>query len=224
MSTIVLSPPVRNGLAVGVGVGVSGFAFGSAGVTAGLSVAQTCVLSLAAFTGASQFAFAGVFASGGSLLAGTAGALLLGARNTLYGLRLADHLAWRGSKRALAAHGVIDETAAVSIGYRTRGEARLAFLTTAVTLYILWNATTFAGALATGQVTDPAALGLDAVGPAVFLALIWPRLQDGGRERVVALLAVIIAIATVPLLPAGLPVLLAAAATFAVFLMRGAGS
>lgn len=221
MTTMLLSPPVRNGLAVGVGVGVSGVAFGSAAVTAGLTIPQACVLSLVAFTGASQFAFVGVFASGGSLLAGTAGALLLGARNTLYGLRLADVLGWQGGKRALAAHGVIDETAAVSISYRDRAEARLAFLTTAVTLYVLWNATTFAGAYATGQIADPAALGLDAVGPAVFLALVWPRLQEGAKERVVALGAVMIALLTIPLFPAGLPVLLAAAATFAVFFMKG---
>ena len=62
----------------------------------GLSAWQACALSLLAFTGASQFALAGVIAGGGSLLAGTAGAILLGSRNTLYGLRLADVLRPRG--------------------------------------------------------------------------------------------------------------------------------
>lgn len=67
---------------MGIAVGLSGLAFGAAAVTAGLSVAQACVLSLLAFTGASQFALVGVIAGGGSLTAGAAGALLLGARNT----------------------------------------------------------------------------------------------------------------------------------------------
>ncbi|TDD64070.1 AzlC family ABC transporter permease, partial [Actinomadura rubrisoli] len=51
---------VRDGLGVGLAVGMSGLAFGAAAVTAGLSVAQACALSLLAFTGASQFALAGV--------------------------------------------------------------------------------------------------------------------------------------------------------------------
>ena len=62
-------------------------------VAAGLSVLQTCALSLVMFTGASQFAFIGVIAAGGAPLSGAVTALLLGTRNTLYGLKLAPLLA-----------------------------------------------------------------------------------------------------------------------------------
>src|SRR5260370_32422239 len=103
--------PVRDGVGLGLAVGVSGLAFGAAAVSSGLSSWQACALSLFAFTGASQFALAGVIASGGSLLAGTAGAILLGSRNTLYGLRLAGLLP-AGPRRYIAALGVIDETTA----------------------------------------------------------------------------------------------------------------
>ena len=61
-------------------------------MASGLSVAQTCVLSLLMFTGASQFALVGVLGAGGSGLSAAATALLLGTRNTLYGLRLAPLL------------------------------------------------------------------------------------------------------------------------------------
>src|SRR6202035_5333677 len=104
--------PVRDGVGLGLAVGVSGIAFGAAAVSSGLSTWQACALSLLAFTGASQFALAGVVATGGSLLAGTAGAILLGSRNALYGLRLADVLRARGGRRLVAALGVIDETTA----------------------------------------------------------------------------------------------------------------
>ncbi|WP_449066766.1 AzlC family ABC transporter permease, partial [Planomonospora algeriensis] len=67
METTTRSSAIRDGLGVGIAVGLSGLAFGAAAVTAGLSVAQACVLSLFAFTGASQFALAGVVAGGGSL-------------------------------------------------------------------------------------------------------------------------------------------------------------
>src|ERR1039457_306590 len=82
----------RDGLVLGLAVGTSGLAFGAAAVSSGLTVAQASVLSLLAYTGASQFALAGAIAGGGSLAAGVAGAVLLGSRNGLYGLRLAGLL------------------------------------------------------------------------------------------------------------------------------------
>src|SRR5450755_1334790 len=107
--------PVRDGLLLGVAVGASGLAFGAAAVSSGLSAAQACVLSLLAFTGASQFALAGAVAAGGGLAAGCASAILLGSRNTLAGLRLAGLLRARGAGRLVAALGVIDETTAVTL-------------------------------------------------------------------------------------------------------------
>src|SRR5579871_2832761 len=104
------SRPVRDGLLLGVAVGISGLAFGAAAVSAGLSVWQASALSLLAYTGASQFALAGTIAGGGSLVAGVLGAILLGSRNALYSLRLADLLQVRGPVRPLAAHGVTDES------------------------------------------------------------------------------------------------------------------
>ncbi|GLU45957.1 AzlC family ABC transporter permease [Nocardiopsis ansamitocini] len=204
--------PVRDGLGVGLAVGFSGLAFGTTAVTAGLSVAQTCALSLLAFTGASQFALVGVIAGGGSLVAGTLGALLLGTRNTLYGLRLADLLDWRGARRLIAAQGVIDETSAVALAQHGRSDARAGFTTTFAVLFLLWNATTLVGALATERIGDPNAFGLDAVGPAIFLALLWPRLMEGGRTLLVGVLGAAIALAATPFLPPGVPVLLASAA------------
>jgi predicted branched-subunit amino acid permease len=204
--------PVRDGVALGLAVGVSGVAFGAAAVSAGLSVWQACALSLLAFTGASQFALAGVIASGGSLLAGTAGAILLGSRNTLYGLRLVDILQPRGVRRLLTALGVIDETTAVSLAQPDPDSARTAFTATFCALYATWNLATLAGAVGAGRIGSPQSFGLDVVGPAAFLALIWPRLRSGRTERLVATAGVAIAVGTTPLLPVGVPVILAATA------------
>jgi predicted branched-subunit amino acid permease len=204
--------PVRDGVSLGLAVGVSGVAFGAAAVSSGLSVWQACALSLLAFTGASQFALAGVVASGGSLLAGTAGAIMLGSRNTLYGLRLADVLRPRGTRRLLTALGVIDETTAVSLAQPDPGTARSAFTATFCCLYLTWNLATLAGAVGAGRIGSPQSFGLDVVGPAAFLALIWPRLRNGRAERLVAVAGVAIALGLTPLLPVGVPVILAATA------------
>jgi len=207
--------PVRDGVSLGLAVGVSGLAFGAAAVSSGLSAWQACALSLLAFTGASQFALAGVIASGGSLLAGSVGAILLGSRNTLYGLRLADVLRPRGPRRLFTAVGVIDETTAVTLAQPDPASARTAFTATFWALYLTWNLATLGGALGAGRIGSPQAFGLDVVGPAAFLALIWPRLKTGGTERLVALAAVAIALGTVGVLPVGVPVILAATAALA---------
>ena len=204
--------PVRDGVGLGLAVGVSGVAFGAAAVSSGLTVWQACALSLLAFTGASQFALAGVIASGGSLLAGTAGAILLGSRNTLYGLRLADVLRPHGPRRLLTALGVIDETTAVSLAQPDTDAARTAFTATFCCLYLTWNLATLAGAVGAGRIGSPQSFGLDVVGPAAFLALIWPRLRSGRAERFVALGAVAVALGLTSLLPVGVPVILAATA------------
>ncbi|WP_344104548.1 AzlC family ABC transporter permease [Nocardiopsis rhodophaea] len=214
---------MRDALGIGVAVGVSGLAFGTAAVASGLSVAQAGALSLLTFSGASQFALIGVIAGGGNLIAGTAGALLLGARNTLYGLRMADVLGVRGVRRAVASQGVVDESAAITLAQPDRATARTAYAWTFATLFVAWNLTTLIGALATERVGDTAAFGLDAVGPAIFLALLWPRLREGRRERLVALLGAGIALAAAPLLPSGVPVLLASVAAL-VGLLPPAGS
>jgi predicted branched-subunit amino acid permease len=200
---------VRDGIAVGVATGAYGVSFGAVSVAAGLSVLQTCALSLLMFTGASQFAFVGVLASGGAPLSGMLTALLLGTRNTLYGLRLAPLLAWRGVRRSTAAQLLIDESTAMSVTRDTAAAARVGFLSTGVSVFLLWNLATFVGALAGQALGDPRTYGLDAAVGAAFLALLWPRLSSV-RNRVVGVLAAAFAIGLVPATPAGVPVLAAA--------------
>jgi predicted branched-subunit amino acid permease/AraC-like DNA-binding protein len=205
----------RDGLSLGFAVGFSGIAFGAAAVTAGLSVPQACALSLLAFTGASQYALAVAVAGGGSLIAGTLGALLLGSRNALYGLRLADVLRVRGRRRLLTAHAVIDETTAMALAQPGLAAARAGFAATFAALYTVWNAATLAGALGAGRIGSPGEFGLDVIGPAAFLALLWPRLCAGPAERRVAALGAAVAIGGTPFLPVGIPVMLAATAVAA---------
>jgi len=200
---------VRDGLAVGVATGAYGISFGAVSVAAGLSVAQSCALSLLVFTGASQFALVGVVAAGGAPLAGALSALLLGTRNTLYGLRLAPLLDWRGTRRVLAAHVLIDESTAMSVTRESRAAARLGFLVTGVSIFVLWNLATLAGAVAGNAIGDPSQYGLDAAVGAAFLALLWPRLHKRSNQ-LVAVAAAAVALGVVPIVPAGVPVLAAA--------------
>ncbi|MFF9869023.1 AzlC family ABC transporter permease [Streptomyces sp. NPDC013953] len=211
---------VRDALGVGVAVGLSGFAFGVTSAGAGLSALQTCALSLLVFTGASQFALVGALAGGGNPFTAAAGAFFLGTRNAFYGLRLSQLLALPRFVRPFAAHWVIDETAAVSLAQSSRRAARIGFTVTGLTLYMLWNLTTLLGALGAEAIGDTDAWGLDAAGPAVFLALLAPMLRTT-TERAVAGAAVVLGLGFLPVLPAGVPVLVAALAAPAVLWLQG---
>jgi 4-azaleucine resistance transporter AzlC len=199
---------IRDSLAVGVATGAYGFGFGAVAVSSGLTVAQTCALSLLMFTGASQFALAGVVAAGGAPMSGAATALLLGTRNTLYGLRMAPLLKWRGWRRFGAAHLLIDESTAMSVNRETTEGARLGFRTTGLSVFVLWNLATGIGAVAGEAVGDPRTFGLDAAVGAAFLALLWPRLKDR-RNILVGVLAAAVALSMVPVTAPGVPVLAA---------------
>jgi 4-azaleucine resistance transporter AzlC len=213
---------IRDGLGVGLATGAYGISFGAVAVAAGLSVLQACVLSLLVFTGASQFALVGVLASGGAPLAGTLTALLLGTRNTLYGLRLAPTLGWTGWRRGAAAHLVIDESTAMALVRPTPTTARVGFLSTGLAVFTFWNLATLGGALAGTALGDPRTYGLDAAVGGAFLALVWPRLRTL-TNRVVALAAAAVALGMVPLSPAGVPVLAAAGVAVVAGLLTGRG-
>ncbi|MCX4673832.1 AzlC family ABC transporter permease [Streptomyces sp. NBC_01433] len=211
---------VRDALGVGIAVGLSGFAFGVTSAGSGLTVLQTCALSLLVFTGASQFALVGALAAGGNPYTAAAGAFFLGIRNVFYGLRLSQLLSLPRAVRPFAAQWVIDETTAVTLPQPTRRAARIGFTVTGLTLYVLWNLTTLVGALGAEVLGDTDAWGLDAASPAVFLALLAPMLKST-TERVTAALAVLLALALLPVLPAGLPVLLSALAAPVVLFLMG---
>ncbi|MFE6547610.1 AzlC family ABC transporter permease [Streptomyces sp. NPDC057746] len=211
---------VRDALGVGVAVGLSGFAFGVTSAGSGLSLLQTCALSLLVFTGASQFALVGALAAGGNPFTAAAGAFFLGVRNAFYGLRLSQLLALPRAVRPLAAQWVIDETTAVALAQPTRRSVRIGFTVTGLTLYVLWNLTTLLGAVGARAIGDTDSWGLDAAGPAVFLALLAPMLKTT-TERAVAGAAVVLGLGLLPVLPAGVPVLVAALAAPAVLWAEG---
>jgi predicted branched-subunit amino acid permease len=203
---------LQNASGIGLAVAAYAVSFGALSVASGLSPLQTQALSALMFTGASQFALIGVLGAGGSPVSAVLTAWLLGARNALYGLRLAPLLRVCGPRRLLAAQLTIDESTAMAVGRDEDAhdgrEARLAFWATGTAVFLLWNAGTLLGALGAAAIGDPRTLGLDAAIPAGFVALLWPRLRD--REAwAVALAGAAVALALTPVLQPGLPVLAA---------------
>ncbi len=216
MSSAARTATLRDALGLGLAVGLYGAAFGAAADAAGLTVWQAMTMSALMFTGASQFALVGVLGAGGGALAAVGSALLLGTRNTVYGVRLVPLLKPRGLRRMGTAHWVIDETTALAIAAPDRALARLAFLVSGAAIFLTWNATTVVGALGAAALGGAARAALDAVVPAAFLALLWPRLRSGFPEaavqRRVALGGAVVALALTPFVPAGVQVIAAVVA------------
>ncbi|RYV52431.1 branched-chain amino acid ABC transporter permease [Pengzhenrongella frigida] len=200
---------VRQAVSVSVATGLYGVSFGALAVAAGLSLPQTIALSALMFSGGSQFAFIGVLGAGGTPLAAVATAGLLGARNALYGVRVAPLLGATGWRRPLAAHLTIDESTAVGTAQPTPLANRAGFWWTGIGVFVAWNACTVAGAVLGDALGDPRRYGLDAAAPAAFLALVWPRLA-GRTAQLTALAAVVVALGLTPITPPGVGVLAAA--------------
>ncbi|MGN6688822.1 MAG: AzlC family ABC transporter permease [Actinomycetales bacterium] len=214
---------VRDALAVGAATGAYGISFGAISVASGLTVLQTAALSVLLFSGGSQFALVGVLGAGGGAGAAVATAGFLGVRNAFYGVRLASLLRVRGVARPVAAQLVIDESTAMAVGQPTSQLGRLAFWSTGLAVFVLWNLMTVVGALAGSALASPETLGLDAAAPAAFLALLWPRLQ-GRHAWGIAALAVAVGLALTPLTPPGVPVLVVAAVVIALGWRTPAGA
>jgi branched chain amino acid efflux pump len=201
----------REGLLLAVAVGVVGVTFGVLADAAGLSLPRVIVMSALVFTGASQFAAVSVVDAGGTGGAAVGSAMLLAARNALYGPVVARLLPSARARRALGAHLVIDETTAMASVQDNDDTAADAFWWTGVWLWTLWNLGSIGGALLGAVIGDARTWGLDAAFPAAFVALLVPHVRTA-PGRVAAILGAALATATVPVAPAGVPLLVAALA------------
>jgi 4-azaleucine resistance transporter AzlC len=197
---------------LGVAVGVFAAVYGLQAVDAGLSVPQTCAMSLLVFTGASQVTAVSVLGGGGSELAAVGSALLLAARNGVYGLAMAPIIRGSLRRRLLAAHFVLDESTAMATAQDEPTAQVQVFWLVGLSVFVCWNLGTLIGALGGSVIDDPLALGLDAMFPATFVMLLAPHLRVRAG-RLAAFLGAGIALALVPLVQPGVPLLAASLAS-----------
>jgi predicted branched-subunit amino acid permease len=197
---------LRAGFGFGAAAGVVGISFGVVAQPVMGSVAPI-VMSVFVFAGSSQFGSTAVLASGGDAVTAIATGAMLNARFLAMGLAAAPALRGGPLRRALEGQAVVDASWALA----ARGEGgfdREALLGATIPQYPAWVLGTVIGVLLGGTIANPADFGLDAIFPAFFLALLAAELNRPMAVPVVAL-AGAIALALTPVLPAGLPVLLA---------------
>jgi len=187
---------------------IVGVSFGAITVSSGLPVWLPMVLSVAVFAGAAQFMFVGLVASGGNPIAAAVTGLLVNVRHVPFGFAVGDLLGKGWARRVAGSHLMVDETVAFALLQRDPERRRAVYWACGISLFVCWNLGVMIGAFGGSVVNDTDAFGMDAAFPAVLLALVLPSLRDAATRRA-SLVGVVIALATAPFLPAGLPVLLA---------------
>lgn len=193
--------------AVCLAVVLIGISYGATAVTSGFPIWLPIVLGAFVLAGGSEFLFLGIMAAGGSPIAGVLAGLLVNARHVAYGLSVPDAVG-TGWQRTLGVHIMNDEAVAMALAQPDAARRRAAYWACGLGVLLTWPTSAALGALIGTVVPDISVIGLDAVFPAVLLALIVPALRDGATLRAVCFGAAA-AVASAPFVPAGLPVLLA---------------
>ena len=197
----------RQAASIVLAVAPFGIVFGAAAATAGLSLLQAVGYSALVFGGSSQFAAVEILGDGGSVASAAIAGLLLNVRSLAFGVIMAPALTGAFWQRAAMSQLMIDESTAVGSAQDGLAWRRYGYLVAGLGVFVVWNLTTIAGhvvfAGAGDAITD---LGLDAAGPAAFLALLWPRLASLPQRRT-AIAGALIAVALVPIAPPGVPIL-----------------
>lgn len=197
----------RRAASITAAVAPFGIVFGASAATAGLTLLEAIGFSVFVFGGSSQFAAAEILGDGGSVASATIAGLLLNVRSLAFGVVMAPALTGALWQRALMSQLMIDEATAVGSSVVDARMRRYGYLAGGLGVFVVWNLTTVLGhAVFSGAGDLIEDLGLDAAGPAAFLALLWPRLTDR-RQLATAVGGAGVAVALVALTPPGVPIL-----------------
>jgi predicted branched-subunit amino acid permease len=202
---------VRAGVPFAIAGGLLALSFGVVAEGAGMSAGAAIAMSAIVFAGSAQFTAIAILAQGGTVGAAVVAAALINSRFLPMGVALGPSLPGGPLRRAAQGQAVVDASWVIAARGDGTFDRWLLFGSTAVQ-YVGWVGGTVVGALGGGVLGDPEALGLDAIYPAFFLALLLNEVRGSRRALGVAALGGLIALALVPVTPPGVPVLAASLA------------
>lgn len=200
---------LRDVALVCLAVGVIGLSYGAIAVASGFPLWLPELMGALVLAASSEFLFIGIIAAGGSPIAAVLAGLLVNARHLPFGLAVSE-LVGDGWRRIIGTHLMNDETVVFALAQSGLKRKRAVYWACGLGILICWPTGALLGVVLGSAVHDTGALGLDAMFPAVLLALILPALRQRSYRRP-ALTGAALALSTTAFLPAGLPVLLALA-------------
>ncbi|MRS18295.1 branched-chain amino acid ABC transporter permease [Enterobacteriaceae bacterium RIT692] len=185
--------------------GIVGLSYGSLAAAEGFPLWVPIALSTLVLAGASEFLFIGIVAGGGSPLTAAAAGLLVNARHLPFGIAVKD-LVGKGSRSLLGCHIMNDESVVFGISQQKLAQRRAAYWICGLGIFTIWPLSVIGGAVIGRFIPDVSAIGLDAVFPAILIALIFPALRQR-RTLIPATLGTALSVLATPFVPAGMPVL-----------------
>lgn len=175
-----------------------GLAYGVLSVRAGLTVAETMLMSLVVFAGASQLMAVVMLQAGAGFPLIVASTFLVNLRHLMMGLSISPYLTettpwWQ----RILAFSMTDESYVTSVTHFREQEAAQGnpyfMLGSGGLIYVVWAAASLVGALAGQAVQDPLRWGLDFAMPATFLTMLLPQVVS---RRLLAVVGASAAVAT----------------------------
>ena len=204
---------MRDGMPFAIASMVLAVSFGVVAREAGFSAVATIVMSMIVYAGSAQFAAVGILDAGGTAAAAVAAGALTNSRFLPMGIAFGPSLPGGPVRRALEGQPVVDTSWAMAL--RPDGTFdRIYLFGHSAVQYVGWSSGTALGVLGGSLIGDPRDLGLDAIFPAFFVAVLVGELRDR-QGRAVALAGALIALALVSFTPPGIPVLAASLAALA---------
>ena len=210
---------VRAGIPFAAAGGLLAASFGVLAVDVGMPGWAAVLMSAIVFAGSAQIAALSILGAGGGLGSAIGAAALMNSRFLPMGIAIGPSLPGGPVKRAAQGQAVVDASWAIAADGEGGFDRSLLFGSSAIQ-YTTWVLGTAVGVLGGDALGDPKALGLDALYPAFFVALLIAEARSG-RAVGVAAAGALVAFALVPVAPPGVPVLVASLASLLGLVRRG---
>ncbi len=172
----------RAGVPVVFGFIPVGIAYAIMARQAGLSIAQTCFMSLTVFAGASQMMAAGMFAKGAGIAAIILTTFILNLRHIIMSVCVMRRMKNTNlAARLIAAFGITDESFAIYTTIPEQSCTASYFFGLITVTYSSWNVGTLIGAVASDFLPAIVAASFGIALYAMFIALLVPSLTGNAR-------------------------------------------
>lgn len=180
---------VRAGLPIMLGYVPIGIAYAVMARQAGLTVGQTCLMSITVYAGASQMMAAGMLAEHGAFLAIVLATFVLNLRHIIMSTCVMHRMEPTSLPlRLLAAFGVTDESFALFTTGTGKSRSVFFFLGIHAAIYLSWNLGTLLGALAMDLLPPILTASLGVSLYAMFISILMPDLPGNGKLALLVLL------------------------------------
>lgn len=191
---------IRAAVLLAFAMALVGLAYGALAVGVGLPVWVAPLLGVIVLAGSAEMLYVGLATAASPWIALPA-ALLINIRHIPYGMAMRPYLG-SGWSRAWRAHVINDESVAFALAEKDHDTAKKTFTLAGLAVILGWPIGAFAGSLL-GRGIDQYTFGLDAIFPAVILALVIPALKHP-RLRLAIIAAAAVAVPVALLAPEGI--------------------